>query len=374
MFNNFSDSSKSCDASSRSLDDGKNGSQIHKTTLESQLSATSSGSKQNQHSRELAAADIRRSEEPNKLPEWDSHLNMQKLVTSRTKLETPDSEESIEAYAKACRAKFDRKLAKAKANHVKKVLSKKCVRNQPIYTKPYSSDSYSEIQNIQRSNADCMKRKQSDVYTSVSESDGFLSPNSISIGVAANSTSNTTTHQYDTKISVAVQTNNSLERMPIIQPKKIEGMNENEAAFEDKPTQRVNKLTDKKLQVRPEALAYIIMFKENNGMDEKTDLNIQEKEECSNQLYTNVKKVETINGNNNDCRDPNALKRQSKKTNSYDQAVEIRSRASSNSSNCSSIASADNLTLQECLQARRPDFYANAEQRRKCLNDLHNLR
>lgn len=348
---------------------------IHKTTLESQPSTNSSGSKQNRHSRTSAIVDVQPNHTSFKLLEWDSHLNMQQIVTNRTKLETPNSVESIEAYAKACRAKFNQKLAKAKSKHDKMHLSKNSARNQPIYTKPYSSDSYSDIQNIQRSNEERMKRKQSDVFTSATESDGFLSPNSISIGVAANSTSNTTTHQYDTKISVGLQTSNTLERMPMIQLKKsTEIAKENELTSEDQPTQRVNKLTvNKQLQVRPEALAYIIMFKNEHKMDENTNSKAKgQEEEHSNQLYKNINNFESVNGsnNNNDSRELNDLKRQNKKLNASEQTVNLRGQASINSSS----TSIDNLTLQECLQTRRPDFYANAEQRRKCLNDLHNLR
>lgn len=369
MFDHILDSSKSSGASSHYLNRQKMGSKshwIHKTTLESQPSTNSSGSKQHRRSRASTIVDIL--PEPSfKLLEWDSHLNMQQIVTNRTKLETPNSEESIEAYAKACREKFDQKLAKGKFNHDKPVLSKKSARSQPIYTKPYSSDSYSDIQNIQRSNEDRIKRKQSDVFTSATESDGFLSPNSISIGVAANSTSNTTTHQYDTKISVGLQTSNTLERMPMIQLKKPdENVKENEVTSEDQPTRRVNKLTvNKQLQVRPEAMAYIIMFKEEHKMDEKINSETKGQERSN--------RVDSANGNNNneDNRYPNALKRSSKKPNTGEPIADFSGRTNSNSS---SIASLDNLTLQECLQTRRPDFYANAEQRRKCLNDLHNLR
>lgn len=342
---------------------------IHRTTLESPPSTISSGSKVEHHSRE-SEKQLTNTKEANKLPEWNSHLNMQQLVKNRTKLKTPNSDESIEAYAKACRAKFDRKCLETKSDHGKKIVIKSRSRCQPIYTKPYSSDSYSDIQNIQRSNENRMKGKQSDAYTT--GSDGFLSPNSISIGVAANSTSNTTTHQYDTKISVGLQTTNTLKRMPIIQLKKP--ANEPKANEPEVPVQttiRVNKLTiNKQLQVRPEALAYIIMFKE----DEDKNGNSKELtgQKRANQLYANTKKINSTGSSLSSSSDSDALNGKRKPFVTNEQATQFRDQNSSTSS--PSIASIDNLTLQEYLQTRRPDFYANAEQRRKCLNDLHNLR
>lgn len=349
VFVSLSDSSKSSEESSRFVSRGKMESKshwVHRTTLESLPSTISSDSKSKRHNSNKES--MAKSIEPNKLPEWDSHLNMQQLVKNRTKLKTPNSDESIEAYAKACRAKFDRKCAKTREkNHEKKIVGQKSARDQPIYTKPYSSDSYSDIQNIQYSSKVHVKQKPemiTDAYTSVSGSDGFLSPNSISIGVAANSTSNTTTHQYDTKISIGLQTTNTLERMPIIQLKKTADVPK-EIVSCDQPTVRVNKLTiNKQLQVRPESLAYIIMFKDDVNSDENRSSSSSRSN--NNNKLTDAQKTAGGGG-------------------------QFRNTTNSHSS---SVNSLDNLTLQECLQARRPDFYANAEQRRKCLSDLHNLR
>lgn len=341
---------------------------IHRTTLESPPSTISSGSKVKHHSDESVKQSAK-SKDANQLPKWDSHLNMQQLVKNRKKLNTPNSDESIQAYAETCRAKFNRKCSETKAVHSKRIVGKSGLRNQPIYTKPYSSDSYSDIQNVQRANGDRMNSKQSDGYTSVTGSNGFLSPNSISIdGVPANSTSNTTTHQYDTKISVALQTTNTLERMPIIQLKKpIEEAKAIEP--EARSTVRVNKLTiNKQLQVRPEALAYIIMFKE--GEDKNGNLEKSNGQQRDNQLYANPNKTNAI-GNSDNSSESVALNANDIRSGVKEKTTRFNGQTSSDSS---SVGSIENLTLQECLLARRPDFYANAEQRRKCLNDLHNLR
>lgn len=292
-----------------------------------------------------------------KLAEWDSHLNMQQLVKNRTKMKTPNSDESIEAYAKACRENFNRKCGKKQND-----FSKAKDGDQPIYTKPYSSDSYSDVPHMKRAMEQRLKgasRKQSTpaAYTSVSESDGFLSPNSISIGVAANSTSNTTTHQYDTKISVGLQTTGTLQRMPIIQIKKPTELPPPAPAESRQSTVRVNKFTlNKQLQVRPESLAYVIMFKDVSSKDENGNSRKESRHERNNKFYVNADNAIAAHTN------PGGPKRRQPKHSPTD------------TSSTSSAVSVDNLTLQECLQARRPDFYANAEQRRKCLNDLHNLR
>lgn len=201
------------------------------------------------------------------LSEWNSHLNMQQIVKSRTKLKTPNSDESIESYAKACRAEFERKYVKSQNAQKKESHD----REQPIYTKPYSSDSYSDVSRRSHSNANRVKPKSNavmEVYRSVTASDdGFLSPNSISIAVTG-STSNTTTHQYDSKISVGIQTTDTLTRMRPIQlkssvrdEKQIRSIAEREQVKEklvSVSTMRVNRLTmDKQLQARPSSLAYV---------------------------------------------------------------------------------------------------------------------
>lgn len=346
---------------------------------------------------------------------------MQQLVKNRTKLKTPNSDlESIESYAQAGRTKFNRQCAKSqnlnyhrqgkdKGKHRPAVSASATTttttaaaaaaliktiseRDQPIYTKPYSSDSYSDIgQNVrQRSTAGHgqSKRKQQ-TDTSVTGSDGFLSPNSISIGVAANSTSNTTTHQYDTKISVGLQTTNTLQRMPIIQLKNtvVNEPAEQITAAAQKTTAaatiRVNKFTvNKQLQVRPESLAYIIVFKDNDATaaaDENA--NATEDEERGNQLYANsqqpidfMRRHSNWNSDRSDDKRPNVKNPNGKVQADSVNERQIDSNGNRSHSNDSSSSSFENLTLQEYLQARRPDFYANAEQRRKCLSNLHNLR
>lgn len=381
------------------------------------------------------------------LAQWDSHLNMQQLVKNRTKLKTPNSDsDSIEAYAKACRTKFDRKCAKSQntnhhqgKGHHRPVASASAVattkaliktisdrdqpkfQNQPIYTKPYSSDSYSDVRQNSRERSATghghhLKGKPqtdmigADAYTSVTGSDGFLSPNSISIGVAANSTSNTTTHQYDTelcqrstKISIGLQTTDTLQRMPIIQLKNaIEAVNEpigqttqSQAAATASAatatikttttTMRVNKFTvNKQLQVRPESLAYIIVFKDTNATaaaaaDENANSMGQER---GNKLYADSRRKDftehSSKSSDSSSSSISDVPKQSDRhcLNSVKEQVATDSNRDQHRpiSNSSSGSSFENLTLQEYLQAHRPDFYANAEQRRKCLNDLHNLR
>lgn len=426
---------------------------IHKTTLESPPSTISSGSKfkpidpnehrsssSSPHPSQLIHTAIINNR--NHLAQWDSHLNMQQLVKNRTKLKTPNSDsESIEAYAKTCRTRFDRKCAKSQninyhhhqgksnqrpaasasaiaASTTKALIKTISERDQPIYTKPYSTDSYSDIrQNISERSATghghLKGKQQTDIiaaYTSVTGSDGFLSPNSISIGVAANSTSNTTTsHQYDTKISIGLQTTDTLQRMPIIQLKNpIETVNEpieqtttqatatvNTTVKTTTTTMRVNKFTvNKQLQVRPESLAYIIVFKDNDGAQvaaaaSDENVNSMNGQERGNQLYGNSQRrdfaqrhLNWTNDHSSNSSGSSSISDGLKQNQSKDQlkstneqaAINSNRRVRTNNNSGSSGSSFENLTLQEYLQAHRPVFYANAEQRRKCLNDLHNLR
>lgn len=303
-------------------------------------------------------------QQPKDYLEWDSHINMQQSSKTRTKLETPNSNESIESYAKACRTKFERKCSKnnEKSEYYEKGIRKIINVNQPIYTKPYSSDSYSDIQRMSKvdnKKNDFKRTGLVDAYSSISGSDGFVSSNSISIGMAANSTSNTTTHQYDTKISVGIQTSNTLKRMQPIQLKKSSVCIEEPSQI-DPCTVRVNRLTiNKNIQARPEALAYIIMFRDNpeSTSDEKSK---------HSKPYLNK---ENVSNNNNQCA--------SKPNGNHKNATNRMDKRSSNGGSLESLNSLstdENLTLQEYLQTHRPDFIANAEQRRKCVNSLHNLR
>lgn len=299
-----------------------------------------------------------KSQNPKELFEWDSHMNMQQTTKNRTKLKTPNFDESIESYAKACRAEFERKRIKNESEYYEKAIRKIIDKNQPIYTKPYSSDTYSDIQRIPKTSDDRNKfnrKDTADAYSSMSgSSDGFVSSNSISIGVAANSTTNTTTHQYDTKISVGIQTTNTLRRMQPIQLKKsiVESIETEQQNEKKCSTIRVNKLTmNKQLQVRPDALAYIIMFKDNP--DQNGHLKVIEDEE----------KIVSTNRSKQNEKSNKVRKQSSKGMSSSDSLDSLKS-----------LSSSENFTLQEYLQRQRPDFVANAELRRKCVNDLHNLR
>lgn len=296
--------------------------------------------------------------------EWESHINMQQSSKNRTKLETPNSDESIESYAKACRAKFERKCSKnnEKCEYYEKAIRKIIDVNQPIYTKPYSSDSYSDIQRMSKADNkknDFKRTEIVDAYSSISGSDGFVSSNSISIGMAANSTSNTTTHQYDSKISVGIQTSNTLKRMQPIQLKKSSVCIEQPPQI-DPCTVRVNKLTiDKHIQARPEALAYIIMFRDNpesisDGKNKRSESNLNK---------------ENISNNNQ-----SAPKLSANHKNAANRRMDKRSSNGDSLESLNSLSTDENLTLQEYLQTHRPDFMANAEQRRKCVNNLHKLR
>lgn len=257
-------------------------------------------------------------------PKWNSHLNMQQLVKNRTKLQTPSSDESIQSYAKARHAEFNRNYAKAQGilygntGHIANVYE------HPIYTKPYSSDDYSDCGNRGlRKNVPPKSGNNVNAYTSITGSAAFLSSNSVSIAVAANSTSNTTTHQYDTKTSAGVQTSDTLQRMQPIRMRKITP-EPPKRADESTSTICVRKFTlNKQQQARPEPLAYVITFNER------------------------VKQHKAENGSSSGNGKP------------FDP---------------DDIDNDEHFTLQQYLRLRKPEFYSIAEERRKCVSQMHYLR
>lgn len=194
----------------------------------------------------------------------------------------------------------------------------------PIYTKPYSSDDYSACGNRRlRKIVPSKPNNNANAYTSITGSAAFLSSNSVSIAVAANSTSNTTTHQYDTKTSAGVQTSDTLQRMQPIRMRKITP-EPSKRADESTPTIRVHKFTlNKQQQARPGPLAYVITFSEkvqNRQVENGSD------------------------GGNGMKFDPD------------------------------DIDTDEHFTLQQYLRLRKPEFYSIAEERRKYVSQMHYLR
>lgn len=270
--------------------------------------------------------------------EWNSHINMQQLVRNRKKLQTPN--EDIASYAHAKEQEFIGKY--------------ECIRSRPIYTQPYSSDHsdhYSEPHDNDRKTSS--KKNTNHAYTSITGcSDGFLSSDSVSIPVA-NSTSNTTTHQYDTtrnvidaRTSVGIQTSNSLTRTaPVFKEKSATchcGTVCN-CVHPRRPTIRVKYQTnDKQLQVIPKAVCYDISF---------------DKKQQKNQLADNRTKDENYFRHS----DSSSLSSKDSKKKSEKNFV-------------GTFGGCAKLSLQDHLKSARPAFVSQADERRKCVIELHNLR
>lgn len=267
---------------------------------------------------------------------------MQQLVKNRMKLQTPKSDISIQSYAAAKRTEFNSKYIRAQGTLYEKKADLPVEDDQPIYTKPYSTDGY-------LANGAHMKgENNTNAYTSITASDGFLSSKSISIAMAENSTSNTTTHQYDTKISIGVQTTDTLARTRVIKP----CLGESQTS-----TIRVNKLTmNKQQQIRPKPIAYEIMFKEkctNRDERKRQGMDKYAGEEKDNNFYQNSSKYKRSGSSSSELSGHGAR---------------VYSEGSQ------STGSDNGYTLQEYLRKRKPEFYEKAELRRKCVNQLLNLR
>lgn len=268
--------------------------------------------------------------------EWNSHINMQQYVRNRKKLQTPN--EDIASYAHAKEQEFIGKY--------------EYIRSRPIYTQPYSSDHseghYSQPRDNDRKTSS--KKNTNDAYTSITGgSDGFLSSDSVSIPVA-NSTSNTTTHQYDTRASVAVQTTNSLTRTAPIFKVRLPSCNCRatcNCVNARRPTIRVKTQTnDKQLQVMPKAISYDISFDEKK---QKIDMKSKWDDK-------QVRKENYLRHSDTSSTSSKDSKEKSEKT------------FVGNFGGCAK------LSLQDHLKAARPDFVSQADERRKCVIELHNLR
>lgn len=305
------------------------------------------------------------------LSEWDSHSNMKDIVKNRTRLETPsstdDSIQSINQYAKAKRNEFMSKYGKKIENlysNNKVMLGDEFV--PPIYTKPYSAEPYCQPR---RPHMKTLSKQtlNVDAYTSITGSNGFLSSNSISIAFAGNSTSNTTTHQYDNKASVGVQTTDTLTKTrPILQSKNVT----------DPPsTIRVSRLTNnKQQQVRPKPLAYVITFLEKSDKTDRKQKQAQIEDnhsgkETENHLYGRISSSSGSVTSQRLAQVANKLQKSSTRSSRNKENI-----SSTTQDTTEATDSDEHFTLQEYLQRKRPEFYSNAEERRKCVNELHNLR
>lgn len=231
---------------------------------------------------------------------------MQKIV--RNRLPTPTNknhEADIAAYARAKQHDFIEKYQTTKT---------RLYHDRMLYTQPYSSDHYSEPHEARRKII-APKKCTTDAYTSISSSDLFLSSNSVSVPGVANSTSNTTTHQYDSHHSVGIQTTASLLKSTPIFGHNSTGQ-----------TKIITKSKhNKQQQVIPAPVSYTITF---NKYPAKMSLSPTPKHQ------------------------------------SQEPAPQLNSNSQMD----------EKLTLNEHLCQRRPHFMSKAEARRKCLHEIANLR
>lgn len=244
---------------------------------------------------------------------------MQKLVRNRTKLKTPPD---LASYARAKTQNFISKYKKSHGHLYEDGL---------IYTQPYSSDHYSEPINIHVAKHRLNRKKPTtDAYTSIGSSDLFLSSNSVSVPIV-NSTTNTTTHQYDeASHSIAIQTTDSLlKSSPIFGTGRrrcnCSWRSCNCSSTLKKSTIRVKKSTcDNQQQTVPQSVAYVLTFDR-----------VKEPSPAPSPPPVFTKRSSEVSSQN---------------------------------------TASTHQTLQDHLKSSRPTFISHAEQRRKCLNELNNLR
>lgn len=330
-------------------------------------------------------------------PAWNSHLNMQNWFRNRTRLQTPSSnDESFNCFIKSRKNAFLNKYEKKHG----KLYTTDNFNNEPIYSKPYSSSTTtrSGSDNCVRSTTDHYSQPNeklnkitsrpimtTDAYTSVTGSDMFLSSNSVSIPLL-HSTSNTTTHQYDTKTSVAVQTSDSLNRMQPIYGASTEvpatlptsgGCNKCDCKLNNKicsccccciitaPT-------------RPSASTICIVDSTNKNNKQQQQHPVRKSLAYTITFHDKQKQFLQPNSNGiNNHKDNSPI--ETKQTSAKNSAESLQS------SNDDNIIDDDNdnnnnvdedriISLQYHLENKRPDFLSKANERRKCLKELNNLR
>ncbi|XP_055585952.1 centrosome-associated protein Alms1a-like [Uranotaenia lowii] len=307
---------------------------------------------------------------------WNSHYHMKKMIQNRSKLETPTSDVSVATFIKNRQEKFIEVYQR----------QRKQMFEDPghLYTRPYSGrqskhdhyirpDPKYNIQNIRKTN--------------LPRSEVFISSDSMSIP-AANTFSNTTTHQYDIKTSrsssqsslnakpVGTQTTGSIFRTkPIFETAKpkLKAVStavqvpsavgcqcacdcpcrerssipaaQSHASRKTEivhSTQTYNK-RDKQQQAKPSSIAYVITFQgDSNSKSKKPTISTHEKDRVYRAESTDIS-----------LSTGNSIKESHREQHDSD---------------------SDLLPLKEQLRRNRPQTVNRMKQRQQCINELNKLR
>ncbi|CAD7085110.1 unnamed protein product [Hermetia illucens] len=153
----------------------------------------------------------------------------------RSKLETPTvcTNENLAEFVRSRKQQF---LERCKKNYTRKTDSENSTENGH-YSEPCEKSTSKQ------------KGSGSEPCTTTTSSNFFVSSESISIPEAVTSSTTTTTHQYDHRTGIGIQTTESL-----LQTKRI--LNK-----DDGPTMRTYRFgRNKQTQTKPQSLAYVIHF------------------------------------------------------------------------------------------------------------------
>ncbi|XP_055533531.1 centrosome-associated protein Alms1a-like [Wyeomyia smithii] len=316
---------------------------------------------------------------------WNSHYHMQAMLQNRSKLETPTSDESIATFIKNRKQKFIENYER----HRKQMFEDQ----HHIYTKPYSGRQ-SKQENYSRLDAKYNVQKITKppfTKPNFPSSDMFISSDSMSIP-AANTLTNTTTHQYDIKSSrsgsdnlleairkpVATQTTSSILRTKPIFETKSNGLKASSAPVPvssdivrgcqctgECPCRHISKTAfshlpkhtaiiddrhqkhDKQQQTKPNSIAYVITFQGDRHEKRKSS---SQKPSEKEQVYRQGTPATDTEGTSRD--------------------------STGNRSGSVSRASEDTdlLPLEEQLRRNRPATLNRLKERQQCVNELNKLR
>uniref|UniRef100_A0A1Q3FWG7 Putative wrky transcription factor protein 1 isoform x1 n=1 Tax=Culex tarsalis TaxID=7177 RepID=A0A1Q3FWG7_CULTA len=304
---------------------------------------------------------------------WNSHYHLKKMIQNRSKLETPTSDESIATFIKTRKDKFIEKYER----HRKRSMFDD---QQHLYTKPYSGrqskqDHYSRLDekySVRKLAKPPMDR------INLPSSDVFISSDSMSIP-AANTLTNTTTHQYDIK-----STRSSPESL--VTNGKVAGTQTTSSILRTKPIFESKPKTSTAVQV-PSAV----------GCHCACDCPCRHRNQQLTEPVRAPKHTEIIDGTHRkqdkqQQTKPNSIayvitfqggpngKRRSAADPEKEQVYRTSSTDTSSSSKTNAVDDLQDedqfelLPLKEQFRRARPSTLSRLKERQKCVNELHKLR
>lgn len=301
---------------------------------------------------------------------WNSHVGHKKVAKNRSKIKTPETsscptnEQSLASFISSRNQEFLEKYEK----------HQKVYEDVNIYTRPYSIHKGQDSKQLMSGQRKPSLAASKDVHTSTSlPSSVFESSDSISVPVANNTDSKTTTHYQ----SEDLRKNRKSENKERKQKQKVAGTQTTDSICRTNPifenrskandpygtisvgttTQRINKTMNNKQQQtrRPPSVKYTLTF------DNKSRVSIRKAYSSLPQQVTNEYAT---------CKSSKDIYNQQMNSASLDAR-----RTEDKENYCSENDGEElDIDLQRCLIQKRPGTFRRFEQRQQCIAELKKLR